>query len=87
LSGRIVTILLTAPQAWVDFSWELAQEERDDAKQISVILTINAPSADTGCWEKRDEHQAFFRQRVGVSIDGNATHLEPRDKLRKRSKL
>jgi hypothetical protein len=28
------------PPAWVDFSWELVREERDDAKQISVIIIV-----------------------------------------------
>ena len=26
--------------AWVDFSWELVPDERDIAKQISVIVTL-----------------------------------------------
>ena len=39
-SGHIITTLLTAPPAQVDFSWEaLAQEERVlSAKQISVVI-------------------------------------------------
>ena len=26
------------PPAWVDFSWELVRDERDNVKQISVII-------------------------------------------------
>ena len=36
-SGRIVT-LLAMPPTWVDFSWELVRDERDNTKQISVIV-------------------------------------------------
>ena len=38
LSGRIITITLIVPAAWVDFSWELERDERDNLKKISVII-------------------------------------------------
>jgi hypothetical protein len=28
------------PPTWADFSWELVREERDNVKEISVIIII-----------------------------------------------
>jgi hypothetical protein len=44
--------LLAMPPAWVDFSWAMVRGERDDVKQISVIVLCTAEL----CQRQGDEH-------------------------------
>jgi hypothetical protein len=43
--------LLTAPPAWVDFSWWLVREERDNVTQIFVVV------AGTSCPKEQERHE------------------------------